>query len=134
MLRKAQKKKETAIDVLSIPNYVKKKGPSHGARHGRIERQRIYFKAHNTLRMAKKHVHKTILDRFLNSPRYRDSQTQIGWDEHICAAYDVIASEDHSYSKTRWKRSRNQNSWKLVLNSDGANGPVDQRDDNKENL
>ena len=47
-------------DVLSIPNYVMKKGPSHEARHGTTERQRIYFKAHIALRKAKKHGHKTI--------------------------------------------------------------------------
>ena len=82
-------------------------------------------------RKQKKHGHRTILDRFLNSPRYRDSQTNVGWDEHICAFHDVIASEDHSYISTRWERSRNENSWKLVLNSEGANGPVDQRDDYK---
>ena len=58
------------------------------------------------------------------------NQYRVG--EHICAAYDVIASEDHSCTATRWERSRNENSWKLVLNSEGANGPVDQRDDFKE--
>ena len=63
---------------------------------------------------------------------YRDSQTNVGWDENVCAAYDVIASEDHSYIATRWERSRNENSWKLVLNSEGANGSVDQPDDYKE--
>ena len=52
--------------------------------------------------------------------------------ENICAANDVIASEDDSYIATRWERSRNENSWKLVLNSEGTNGPVDQRDDYKE--
>ena len=68
----------------------------------------------------------------MNSPRYRDSQTKLGWDEHVCAASDVIASEDHSHIAARWERSRNENSWKLVLNSEGANGPVDQRGDYKE--
>ena len=61
-----------------------------------------------------------------------DSQTNTGWDENICTVYDVIASEDHCYIATRWERSRNENSWKLVQNSGGANGPVDQRDDYKE--
>ena len=50
----------------------------------------------------------------------------------MCAACDVIGPEDHCYIATRWERSRNENSWNLVLNSDGANGPVDQRDDDKE--
>ena len=39
-------------DVLSVPNYVIKKNPSHGARHGPTERQRIYYKAHDMLRQG----------------------------------------------------------------------------------
>ena len=101
--QKNRKLNKDRFDVLSIPNYVMKKGPSHGARHGPTERQRIYFKAHNALRKEKKHGHKTILVRFLNSLLYRDSQANMVWDEHIC-----------------------------VLNSEGANGPVDQRNDHKE--
>ena len=104
--------------VLSIPNYVIEKGPSHGARHGPTERQRIYHKAHNTLRMANEKGYKFMLAWFLNSPRYRDSLTNIGCDENTCAAYDAIASKDHSYVATRWERSRNENSWQLVLNSE----------------
>ena len=118
--RKNRKLNKERFDVLSIPNYVIKKGPSHGARHGPTERQRIYYKTHGALRKAKKHGHKTISDRFLTSPRYRDSQTNTGCDENICDACDVIASEDHSHIATRWERSRNENYWKLVLNSEGA--------------
>ena len=47
-----------------------------------------------------------------------------GWD--ICIAYDEIAREDHSYVATRCERSWNVNSWRLVLNSESASGPVDQ--------
>ena len=35
------------LDALSIPNYVLKKGPSHGARHGKTEVQREYHLAWN---------------------------------------------------------------------------------------
>ena len=129
--QKNRKLNKDRFDVLSIPNYVIMKGLSHGARHGPTEGQRFISKLTMHSGKQKKHGHRTILDRFLNSPRYRDSQTNVGWDEHICAFHDVIASEDHSYIATRWERSRNENSWKLVLNSEGANGPVDQRDDYK---
>ena len=91
-------------DVLSIPNYVIKTNPSHGARHGPTERHRIHHKAHNTLRKANKKGHKTTLARFLNDPLYRDSQIKIGWDENTCIAHDEIAREDHSYVATRWER------------------------------
>ena len=85
-----------------------KKKPSHGARHGPTEKQRIYFKVQNTLRKANKNGHKTILARFLNDPLYRDSQIKIGRDENTCIAYGEIASEDHSYVTTRCERSRNE--------------------------
>ena len=39
---------------------------------------------------------------------------------------------DHSYKATKEQRSRNENSWKLSLNAEGANGPLDQRDDFKD--
>ena len=89
-----------------------KKGPPHGARHGNTERQSIYYAAHNAARRARKKNYRIILDRFLNSPRFPDSQTAIGWDEDFCARYDVIAAEDHSY-----------------IVEPGKNGLMDQRDD-----
>ena len=72
----------------------------------------------NAPRKARKNEHKTILDRFLNSPRYRKSQTAIGWDEFFCARYDAIAAEDHSDIATQAERSRNEISRKLVLNTE----------------
>ena len=78
---KFEKLNKDRYDVLSIPNYVVKKGPSHGARHGNTERQRIYHAAHVSSKKAKKKGYKSIFDRFLNSPRYRESQNKIGWNE-----------------------------------------------------
>ena len=66
---KHRKLNKDRFDVLSTPNYVIKKGPSHRARDGNTERQRIYFAAHNAARKARKKVYKSILDRFLSSPR-----------------------------------------------------------------
>ena len=47
-------------------------------------------------------------------------------------AYDDIEKEDHSYNATRAERSRNKRSWRLVLNAEGAQGPLDQRNDYKQ--
>ena len=74
------------------------------------ERQLIYHAAHNAARKARKKEYKSILDRFLNSPRYRKSQIAIGWDEEFVARCDAIAAEDHSYIATQAERSRNENS------------------------
>ena len=35
------------LDILSIPNYVIKKGRPHGNRHGKTEAQKEHFIAHN---------------------------------------------------------------------------------------
>ena len=51
---KVRKLNSDRCDVLSIPNYVIKKGPSHGRRHGNMERQRIYHPAHVSSRKAEK--------------------------------------------------------------------------------
>ena len=45
--------------------------PYHGARHGNTQEQRNHHAAHVSNKKAKKNGYKSILDRFLNSPRYR---------------------------------------------------------------
>ena len=67
--------------------------------------------------------------RFQNCPTYRESQLVIGWDEGFCARYHATAKEDHSYVCTAEEHERRDNSWVLVLNSQGKNGPMKQRED-----
>ena len=55
---------------------------SVSSRHGPTKRQRIYHKADTMPRKANNKGHDTMLDRFLNDPLYRESQTNIGWDEN----------------------------------------------------
>ena len=119
-------------DVLSIPSYVIEKNPSHGARHGSTMRQKIYHKTHNMLKKAQKKQCTINLERWYKSDLYRGSLSKIGWNEATIMAYDKIAFEDHSHTATREERSRNENSWKPSLNAEGANGPLDQRDDFKD--
>ena len=88
---KHRKLNKDRFDVPSIPNDVIKKGPSHGARHGPPERQRIYYVVNKTARKARKNMYTSRLDRFVNSPCYRDSQTAIGWDEELCAPWQIGA-------------------------------------------
>ena len=52
----------------------------------------------------------------------------IGWTEDHCARLDEIAAEDHCYIATA-ERARRENTWVLVLNSSGPNGPMSQRED-----
>ena len=94
------------LDALSIPNYVIKKGATHGARHGKTEVQREYHLAWNAWKRCCKKVdsqseHFTgIHDRFLRDPIYRESQLAIGWTERKCKKWDELAKEDHTNKLT----------------------------------
>ena len=68
---KVRKLKSDRYDVLSIPNCVINKGPSHGRRHENTERQRIYHQAHVSSIKAKKREYISIQDRFLRCLTYR---------------------------------------------------------------
>ena len=91
------------LDAISIPDYVIKKGGTHGARHGKTEVQREYYLALNARKRCCKKVdsqgeHFTgIHDRFLRDPVYRESQLAIGWSEQKCKEWDELTNEDHTY-------------------------------------
>ena len=115
---KTRKLNKDRFDTLSIPNCVIEKGPAHGARHGNTEEQRIYHVAHNAYKRCLKKKYDGIFDRFLNNPRYRASQTEHGWTEELCAKYDALAQEDHSYTYTAWEHRRLASTWKLQSKTD----------------
>ena len=52
-----------------------KKGPTHGARHGKTEEQKEYHMAWV----------------------YRESQLAIGWSEQKCKEMNELAKEDRTY-------------------------------------
>ena len=74
----------------------------------------------------------TFLERFQTDFLYCESLTNVSWDESVMMAHNDIAREDHSYNATREESSRNERSWRLALNAEGAQGPLDQRDDYKQ--
>ena len=123
------------LDALSIPNYVIKKGRSHGARHGKSEEQKEYHIAWNAWKRCCKKVHSQgghftgIHDRFLRGPVYRESQLAIGWTEQKCKDMDELAKEDHTYHLTPEEHRRYQGQCYLTLNKSGKNGPMRLRPD-----
>ena len=115
---KTRKLDKDRFDTSSIPNCVIKNCPTHGARHGNTGKQIIYHVAHNAYKRCLKKKYDGMLDRFLNSPRYRASQTEHGWTEELCAKYDAPALEDHSYTYTAWEHGRLASTWKLQSKTD----------------
>ena len=123
------------LDALAIPNYVIKKGPTHGARHGKTEIQREYHQAWNAWKRCCKRIdsqgeHFTgVHDRFLRDQVYRESQLAIGWTGQMCKEWDELAKEDHTYHLTPEEKKRYQGQWYLTLNKAGKNGPMKLRSD-----
>ena len=60
---------------------------------------------------------------------YRESLSKVGWTEEQIIQYDELALEDHSDIATRGERYRNEKSWVLKLNEEGAQKPTNQRPD-----
>ena len=118
----------TALDALSFRNFVIKKGPNHGARHGKTEVQKEYHMAWNAWKRCCKKVdpqgeHFTgIHDRFLRDPVHRESQLAIGWTEQKGKEWDELAQEDHTHRLTPEEKKRYQGQWYRTLNKTGKNG------------
>ena len=108
------------LDARSIPNYVIKKGRSHGARHGKTEEQKEYHIAWNAWKRCCKKVdsqggHFTgIHDRLLRHPVYRQSKLAIRWTEQMCKEMDELAKEDHTYKLTPEEHRRYRGHWYLL--------------------
>ena len=123
------------LDALSFPHYVIKKGPCHGARHGKTEEQKEYHFAWNAWKRCCKKVHSQgghitgIHDRFLIDPVHRESQLAIGWTEQKCKEMDELATEDHTCHLSLEEFRRYQGQWYLTLNRSGKNGPMRLRSD-----
>ena len=119
----------------SVPHNVIKKGPPHGAHHGKTEVQKEYHQAWNAWKRCCKKVdsqgeHFTgIHDRFHRDPIYRESPLAIEWTEQKCKEWDELAKEDHTYHLTLEEKKRYQGQWYLTRNKAGKNGPMELRSD-----
>ena len=101
------------LDILSIPNYVIKKGRLHGNRHGKTEEQREHFIAHNLRKRCIKKNFEGIHDRFQKDLRIRDSQLRVGRSEEICIQMDEVAQKDFTYRMSSAEYMRHRKTWSI---------------------
>ena len=88
------------------------------------------YKAKEMLQKAHQRKHggyKTILVRWHNDDKYRESLSKNVWTEEQIIQYDELALEDHSQIATREERTRTEKIWVLSLNKEGAQGSMNQR-------
>ena len=88
---------EHTLDLLSIPEYVIKKGRPHGHRDGKKPGNREYYLANNLKKRCKKRDYQGIHDRFLRDHVFRGRMIENRRDEEVCRRWDVLADEDHTY-------------------------------------
>ena len=85
------------LDILSITNYVIKKGRPLGNRHGKTEAQKEHFIANNLRKRCIKKNRKRIHDRFQKDLIFRDSQLKIDRTEAKSIEMDEVAQKDFTY-------------------------------------
>ena len=116
------------LDLLSVPNYVIKKGRPHGIRLGNTEEQRKHVIAHNLRKRCIKKGFEGIHHRFQNDPTLRESLLSIDRTEEVCIQKDFTCrmTEDEYF---RYKKN-----WWISLNKSGKIGLMRERSDFNEAL
>ena len=87
-------------DLLSVPEYVIKKGRPHGHRYGKKPGDKEYFSANQLKKRCKKKYFQGIHDRFIRDPEFRSRKIENHRDEEHCRRWDALADEDHTHHLT----------------------------------
>ena len=120
---------QCTLDLLSIQNYVIKKGRPHGHRYGKTTEQRDYHIAHNLRKRCIKRRFQGIHDRFFNDPEFRASQLEHDRNEEVCIQMDELAQEGFFHHLTQAEYFRYRKNWWISLNNSGRSGPLRDRSD-----
>ena len=109
------------VDLLSVPEYVIKKGRPHGHRYGKKPGDREYFTANQLKKRCKKKYFQGIHDRFIRDPEFRNRMIESGRDEELCRRWDALADADHTHHLTAHEYSLYKSKWWLHSNKHGSN-------------
>ena len=93
------------MDLLSLPEYVIKKGRLHGHTYGKKPGDKDYYLANQLKKKCKKKKFQGIHDRFLLDHDFRARMIENNRDEEVCRRWDVLADEDHTYYLSEKKSS-----------------------------
>ena len=88
------------MDLLSVPEYVIRKGRLHGHRYWRKPGDKEYYLAHQLKKKCKKRQFQGIHDRFLQYQEFRNRKIDNHRDEDLCRRWDALADEDHTHHLT----------------------------------
>ena len=90
------------MDLLSVPEYVIKKGRPHGHRYGKKPGDQEYYTANQLKKKCQKRERESqgIHDRFLRDQTFRIRVIENHRDEELCRRWDALADEDHTHHLT----------------------------------
>ena len=108
------------LDLLSIPEYVIKKGRPHGHRYAKAPENKEYYLANNMKKRCEKRDYQGIHDRFLRDHVSHGRMIENSRDDEVCRAWDVLADEDHTYHMSQEEFFHYRNNWRLHLNKPGS--------------
>ena len=118
------------LDLLSIPEYVIKKGRPHGHRYGKVSENKEYYLAHDLKKRCVKGKFTGIRDRFLRDHVFRKRMLENNRDDDVCRKWDDLAEQDHTYrmSESEYFHYR-QNGWISLNKSRNTTEPMRKRSD-----
>ena len=123
------------MDLLSVPEYVIKKGRPHGHRYGKKSGDKEYYTTNKLKKKCKKRDFQGIYDRFLRDQEFRIRMIENHRDEDLCRRWDALADEDHTHHVTAQEYIHFQSKWWLHSNKQGSNTmPLRHRSDFKQAL
>ena len=126
---------EYTMDLLSIPEYVIKKGRPHRHRYGKQPGDREYYTANQLKKKCKKKFFQGIHDRFIRDETFLNRMIENVCDEDVCRQWDALVDEDHTHHLTPQEYYHYQSNWWLTSNKTGCNTvPVEHRPDFKQAL
>ena len=139
-LRKGREENQKIIkytmNLLSIPDYVIKKGRPHGHRHGKKPGDREYYIANSLKKKCKQKNFLCIHERFIRDDQFRSRMIENGRNDNACRQMDTLADEDHTHHLTSQEYYFYcKSNWCLRSNKTGSDTmPVQRRSDIKQAL
>ena len=88
------------LDLLSIAEYVIKKGRPHGHRYGKTPETKEHHLVHNLKKRCIKRKSTGIHDRFLRDHVFREQMLENNRDQDVCRKWDDLAEQDFSHYMT----------------------------------
>ena len=126
---------EHTMDLLSVPEYVIKKGRPHGHRYGKKPGDEAYFSANQLKKKCKKRDFPEIHDRFIRDETFCSRMIENHRDEDLCRRWVALADEDHTHHLAAQEYLHFKSKWWLHSNKQGSNAvPLRHRPDFKQAL